>query len=228
MDVTPRRAHLLTGDTTKALGHPDKTAARCHKWRVVVEKYGSLPVVLERHKDELLSYVFDGDPAVGGVFLEIEQRYLTLAQGAAEALSRLRRTGMELAVVTAARSGPGGIKESAEYRFLVRHEILGYFDWIISPRGKYRVADHSIDRRYEGTAKEDGTLYDALAADLAERGISPAEAAMMGDKEWADIGPAKRRGFNTILYTGYVCRGPTEADLVIERFADLPKLVTVV
>ena len=44
---------------------------------------------------------------------------------------------------------------------------------------------------------------------------------MMGDKEWTDIKPAKERGFRTILYTGYICRGPTEADLVIGRFDEL-------
>ena len=33
-------------------------------------------------------------------------------------------------------------------------------------------------------------------------GIGPDQAVMMGDKEWTDIAPAKRRGFKTILYTG--------------------------
>jgi FMN phosphatase YigB (HAD superfamily) len=83
------------------------------------------------------------------------------------------------------------------------------------------MADRSVDPRYEGTSKEEGTIYDVLAEDLAARGISTGEAVMMGDKEWTDIVPAKERGFKTILYTGYVCRGPTAADLVVDRFSDL-------
>ena len=87
MDVTPRRPHLLVGDTTKALGQPEKAADRDRKWWQVVERYGSLPVVLERHKSELLDYVFDGEPEAGTVFLDVEQEYLALADGAHEALA---------------------------------------------------------------------------------------------------------------------------------------------
>jgi FMN phosphatase YigB (HAD superfamily) len=191
----------------------------------VVERYGSLPVVLERHKVELLDYVFDGEPEAGTVFLDVEQEYLKLADGAHEALAYLRGQGIELSVVTAAKTSPGPIDDSSEFRFLARHGVLQYFDSVISPRGKLRVADRSVDSRYRGTSKEDGTIYDVLARDLAERGIPPGQAVMMGDKEWADISPAKRHGFRTILYTGYVCREPTQADLVVERFADLKKQV---
>jgi FMN phosphatase YigB (HAD superfamily) len=225
MDVTPRRAHLLTGDTTRLLEEPEMAAIRCHRWRVMIEKYGSLPVVLERHKDELIDYVFDGRPGAGDVFLEVEQDYLGLADGAAEALACLRSRGIELSVVTAARSGAGSIEDSCEYRFLVNHDLLKHFDSVISPRGKLRLADGSVDASYLGTSKEEGTIYDALAADLAARGIAPHDGMMMGDKEWADIGPAKRRGFNTILYTGYIRRGPTEADMEIDSFRRLPEIV---
>jgi FMN phosphatase YigB (HAD superfamily) len=225
MDVTPRRAHLLTGDTTKELGQPEREASRCHKWRVVAEKYGSVPVMLEGHKDEMIRYVFDGRPAASDAYLRVEQDHLWLAAGAAEALAFLRDEGIELSVVTAARTGGKWIEESSEYRFLVKHDVLQYFSSVVSPRGKYRVADGAVDRRYEGTSKEEGTIYTALAEDLGERGILPQQGVMMGDKEWTDIEPAKRRGFKTILYTGYIRRGPTVADLVVERFGDLPKLV---
>jgi FMN phosphatase YigB (HAD superfamily) len=221
MDVTPRRGHLLIGDTSKALGQPEKSAARCHKWRVMVEKYGSLPVVLERHKLELLSYVFDGDPAVGDLFLGVEQEYLGLADGAQGALEYLRSQGIELCVVTAAKTSPGPMEDSCEFRFLERHGLLRYFEALVTPRGRMRIADRTVDARYEGTSKEEGTIYDVLAEDLRTHGVSPDKAVMMGDKEWADIAPAKKRGFKTILYTGYICRGPTEADLVIDHFGAL-------
>ena len=225
MDVTPRRAHLLTGDTTRELGQPERAASRCHKWLMMLEQHGSLPVVLEAHKDELIRYVFDDEPAASDTFLRVEQDHLWLAAGAAEALAFLRDQGIELSVVTAARTGGSRIEESSEYRFLVKHDVLRYFSSVISPRGKLRVADGTVDRRYEGATKEAGTIYDVLAEDLGTRGILPEQGLMMGDKEWTDIEPAKQRGFKTILYTGYVRRGPTVADLVVERFCDLPKLV---
>jgi FMN phosphatase YigB (HAD superfamily) len=225
MDITPRRAHLLTGDTTRELGQPERAASRCHRFRVMIEKYGSVPVMLEAHKDELTRYVFDNEPAADDTFLRVEQDHLWLAAGAAEALAYLQDQGIELSVVTAARTGGSRMEESAEYRFLVKHGMLRYFSSVVSPRGKLRIADGTVDRRYEGATKEAGTIYDALAEDLGARGILPEQGVMMGDREWTDIEPAKQRGFKTILYTGYVRRGPTVADLVVERFGDLPKLV---
>ena len=208
MDVTPRRGHLLTGDTTKALGRPEKTEARCHKWRVMIEKYGSLPVILERHKLELLSYVFDDDPAAADLFLGIEQEYLGLADGAQQALAYLRDLGIELCVVTAARTSPGPMDDSCEFRFLEKHGVLKYFDALVTPRGRMRIDDRSVDARYEGTSKEEGTIYDVLAEDLAARGISPQKAVMMGDKKWADITPAKQRGFKNDPLHGLHLSGP--------------------
>jgi len=225
MDVTPRRGHLLTGDTTKVLGRPEKAGSCHHRWQVLVEKYGSVPVLLERHKNELLQYIFDDDPRAGDVFLSVEQEYLALAPGADKALGYLSDQDIGLCVVTAARTSPGPMDESAEFRFLERHGVLRYFEAIVSPRGRMRLSDHAVDRRYEGTSKEEGTIYDVLAEDLAAQGIRPEQAVMMGDKEWTDIKPAKERGFKTILYTGYVCRGPTEADLVLEHFSDLERHV---
>jgi len=221
MDVTTRRGHLLTGDTSKALGLPEMSEASCRRWQVMVEEYGSLPVVLERHKVELLNYVFDNAPLAEDVFLDIEQNYLALANGAHDALDYLRGQGIELCIVTAARTSPGPLENSCEFRFLEKHGLLQYLDALVTPRGRMRIQDRSIDLRYEGTSKEDGTIYDVVAEDLAARGIAPGEAVMMGDKEWTDIAPAKRRGFKTILYTGYICRGPTVADLVVNNFGDL-------
>ena len=63
MDVTRRRGHSLAGDTAKLIGEPGLTEQSTHRWRVLKEKYGSVPVVLERHKTELIEYVFDADPA---------------------------------------------------------------------------------------------------------------------------------------------------------------------
>jgi FMN phosphatase YigB (HAD superfamily) len=225
MDVTTRQSHWLTGDTCKALGRPEMSKASCHRWRVVVEKYGSVPIILERHKLELLSYAFGDDPLTGDVFLDVEQDYLALADGAHEAFAYLRGQGIELCIVTAAKTSPGPLDDSCEFRFLEKHGMLQYLDSLVTPRGRMRIEDGTVDLRYEGTSKEEGSIYDVLAQDLAKRGIAPEEAVMMGDKEWTDILPAKQRGFRTILYTGYICRGPTEADLVVNHFRDLKDYV---
>ena len=43
-----------------------------------------LPILLERHKDELIHYVFDDEPGAGELFLQVEQAHLDLAKGATE------------------------------------------------------------------------------------------------------------------------------------------------
>src|SRR3990172_23807 len=147
MDVTTRQSHLLTGDTCKALGRPERSAASCQRWRVMVEKYGSVPVILESHKLELLSYVFDNDPLADEVYLDVEQTYLALADGAREAMRYLRDQGIELCIVTAAKSSPGPMTNACELRFLQKHGLLQYIDSVISPRGRLRIRDLSIDTR---------------------------------------------------------------------------------
>jgi FMN phosphatase YigB (HAD superfamily) len=225
MDVTPRRGHALAADTTKLIREPELSEQRIHRWRVLKEKYGSVPVVLERHKTELIEYVFDGHEEAAKAFLKVEQDYLELAPGAKEALEYLRNRGMRLSVVTAAKSTLGPIETATEVRFLQKHDVLQYFDEVVTPQGRLRLSDGAVDERYRGTSKEEGTIYDALVEDLAAIGIGPSEGLMMGDKEWTDITPAKKRGLKTILYAGYVCRGPTAADAVVHRFSELKEIV---
>ena len=225
MDVTPRRGHSLAGDTAKLIGQPGLTEQSTHRWRVLREKYGSVPVVLERHKTELIEYLFDGNEEAARAFLEVEQEYLRLAPGAKEALACLRDQGMRLSVVTAAKSTLGPIEKATEVTFLRRHDVLQYFDEVVTPLGRLRLSDGAVDERYRGTSKEEGTIYDVLVEDLASIGIEPSEGLMMGDKEWTDIAPAKQRGLKTILYAGYICRGPTAADAVAHRFSELKEIV---
>ena len=225
MDGRMRRSHLLIGDASKELGEPELSEERCHRWRVAKEKYGSLSTIMERHKPEVISYVFDDHPRAAEMFLNVEQKYMMLADGARDALLYLREQGIALSIVTAAKSNLGPIETSAEMRFLRNQNVLEYFDELITPRGKMNVQDSSIDIRYKGTSKEEGTIYDVLVEDLARRGIKPSEAVMMGDKEWSDITPAKKRGLKTILYAGYVCRGPSKADIVIHHFSELKDIV---
>ena len=87
------------------------------------------------------------------------------------------------------------------------------------------MSDGSIDLVFKGKTKEEGTLYDELVAMLERRGIRSAEGAMVGDKIATDIRPAKKRGFVTIQYTGYVDMGPSEADYRIDSFLALKEIV---
>jgi FMN phosphatase YigB (HAD superfamily) len=85
--------------------------------------------------------------------------------------------------------------------------------------------DETVDERYFGYPRESGTIYDVLTVELAERGISPEAAVMVGDKPSTDIDPAHDRGFKTIQYTGFVDLGPSKADLRIDSFAEFKTIL---
>jgi FMN phosphatase YigB (HAD superfamily) len=97
---------------------------------------------------------------------------------------------------------------------------------VVTPQGKIDLRNGSIDFKYKGKTKEEGTLYDELARDLRSQGIETSEGAMVGDKLATDIIPAKKRGFKTIQYTGYINYGPSEeVDFVINDFRSLIDVV---
>jgi FMN phosphatase YigB (HAD superfamily) len=49
---------------------------------------------------------------------------------------------------------------------------------------------------------------------------------MIGDKLWTDISPAKKRGFKTIQYVGYINYGSSEdADFIISDFRELKNII---
>jgi FMN phosphatase YigB (HAD superfamily) len=92
---------------------------------------------------------------------------------------------------------------------------------MITPQGEVNLEDNSLDARYKGSSKKDGTLYDILVRELEEQGIKPHEAVMVGDKPETDIDPPHDRGFKTIQYTGYIDLGKSKADVVIASFREL-------
>ncbi len=106
-------------------------------------------------------------------------------------------------------------------RFLKSRGLTKYFKELVTPQGKINLMDDSIDTRYQGLTKKAGTLYDELAKELAQRGIGPEEAVMVGDKPETDINPANDRGFRTIQYKGFIDLGPSKADMVIHSFDEL-------
>ena len=226
MDPSGLRNYCVIGDVCKEMGEPERIDERIHRYRVLKEKYGTYGAIKEGHRDEILSYVFENDKEAMEIFGVKEQEHLKAAPGAEEALQYLRDRGIERAVVAELKKTLGPIGTDIVTRFLKSKGLLHYFDELVSPQGSVNLRDGSVDLRYKGKTKEEGTLYDELLKELLKRGIQPPEAVMIGDKLWTDISPAKKRGFKTIQYIGYINYGSSEdADFVISNFRELENIV---
>jgi FMN phosphatase YigB (HAD superfamily) len=224
-DSSPERTYWMIGDTSKELGEPELVGVRCHRWRTMREKYELWSYVKEKHRDEITSYVFDGHPGAAEIFSRMEQKYTKVADGALDAIRYLRDQGIEVSVVAELRRTFGPIGTDQVSRFLQAQNVIEYFDELISPQGKVNLRDNTVDSRYKGFSKEEGTLYDVLAEDLARRGIKTSEAVMVGDKEWSDLTPAQKRGFKAIHYIGFIYHAPSNADFTIRHFSELKNLI---
>lgn len=219
------RNRLVFGDIYKMLGRPELAAERIHRYRVLKEKYETYGAIKEGHRDEIHSYVFDGDQRAIELFSAMEQRHLDVGEGLADALGYLQEAGIELQVVSEMKKTLGPVGTDIVSRFLKERGLVTYFRQLLTPQGKIDLVDGSVDERYLGRTKESGALYDVLAEELAERGIRPEEAVMVGDKPATDIDPAHDRGFKTIQYTGFVDLGPSQADLRIDSFVELKAIL---
>ncbi len=225
MDPTGLRNYLVVGDVSKALGEPELVQERIHRYRILKEKYGSYSAVKEGHRDEIMSYVFDGRQHAPEMFSAKEQEHLLAGQGLEEVLGYLKEQGIRLSVVAELKKTLGAMGSDIVTRFLESKKLTHYFDDVVTPQGKIDLKDGSINQAYKGKTKESGTLYDELIRDLARRGIRPSEGAMVGDKVSTDIVPAKKRGFHTIQYTGYIDMPSGEAEYKIDHFLKLKEII---
>lgn len=225
MDSSPERTYWMIGDTSKELGEPELVEERCHRWRMMKEKYGSYPVIKEKARPETMTYVFDDRPGVAEIFSRIEQKYLKVADGAIDAIKFLRDQGIQVSIVAELKRTLGPIGTDMVSRFLIKQGVIEYFDELISPQGKIDLRTGKADLRYKGTSKEEGNLYDVLADDLRSRGIEPKDAIMVGDKQWSDIGPAQQRGFQAIHYSGYIFHAPSTATCEIRHLSELKNII---
>jgi FMN phosphatase YigB (HAD superfamily) len=225
MDPTGLRNYLVVGDVSKALGEPDLIQERIHKYRLLKEKYGSYSAVKEGHRPEIMSYVFDGNEDAPELFSAKEQEHLLMGEGLQETLNYLREQGIHLAVVAELKKTLGAMGTDIVTRFLQTKNLVPYFEELVTPQGRIDLRTGAIDLVYKGKTKEEGTLYDELLKALEQRGIKPSEGAMVGDKIATDIVPAKKRGFHTIQYTGYVDMVSSEADFKIDSFLQLKHIV---
>ncbi|BBO85975.1 hypothetical protein DSCO28_65410 [Desulfosarcina ovata subsp. sediminis] len=219
------RNPLLFGDIYKTLGKPELIPDKIKKYRVLKEKYGSYGRIKEGHRDEIYSYVLDDDPEAVELFSTKEQELLDMGEGMEAALAYLQNQGIELQVVSEMKKTLGPVGTDIVSRFLKRRGLVKYFKELVTPQGKINLVDDSVDPKYKGHTKKAGTLYDVLAEELRERGISVDEAVMIGDKPATDINPAHERGFKTIKYTGFIDLGPSKADVEISHFSELIQLI---
>ncbi len=219
------RNPLLFGDLYKKLGKPELIPDKIRKYRVLKEKYGSYGRIKEGHRDEIYSFVLDDDPEAIELFGEKEQELLDMGEGLVDALDYLQVQGIELQVVSEMKKTLGPVGTDIVSRFLKRRGLVKYFKELVTPQGKINLEHDSIDPKFKGHTKKDGSLYDVLAQELRERGIEPHEAVMVGDKPETDINPAHDRGFKTIKYTGFIDLGDSKADLVIHSFTELKTIL---
>lgn len=215
----------LFSELYKELGRPELIPDKIRKYRRIKEKYGTFGRVKEGHRDEIHSYVLDNDPEAIELFSKKEQQLLDIGDGLTDALDYLQAQGIELQVVSEMKKTLGPVGTDIVSKFLKGKGLVTYFRELVTPHGKIDLVTDSLDPRYKGFTKEEGTLYDELVKDLAERGIKPEEAVMVGDKPSTDIDPAHKRGFKTIKYTGFVDLGASKADLEIETFAELKTIL---
>ncbi len=211
----------LYGDLYKALGKPELIPDKIRKYRILKEKYGSYGRIKEGHRDEIYRFVLDDDPKAIELFGQKEQELLDMGDGLENALEYLQSQGIELQVVSEMKKTLGPVGTDIVSKFLKKRGLVKYFKELVTPQGKIDLINDTIDPKYKGYTKKDGTLYDVLARELRERGIEPHEAVMVGDKPETDIDPAHDRGFKTIKYTGFIDLGESKADRVIQSFEEL-------
>ena len=219
------RNPLVFGDICKELGKPELIPDKMRRYRILKEKYGTYGRIKEGHRDEIHSYVLDNDPEAMELFSEQEQKRLAIAEGLVDALEYLKTQGIELQVISEMKKTLGPVGTDLVSKFLKGKGLVKYFKELITPQGKIDLQYDTLDPRYKGRTKKDGSLYDVLVQELKEQGIAPQEALMVGDKPETDIDPAHGRGFKTIQYTGYYDFGNSKADVVISSFEELKKIV---
>ena len=215
----------LFGEMYKELGRPELIPDKIHKYRRLKEKYGSYGSIKEGHRDEIHSFVLDDDREAIELFSRKEQELLDLGDGLLDALDYLQAQGIELQVVSEMKKTLGPVGTDIVSKFLIGKGLVKYFKELVTPQGKINLEAGTVDLKYKGYTKEDGTLYDILVQELKERGIEPHEAVMVGDKPQTDIDPAHARGFKTVKYTGFADLGPSKADIVIQSFGEIKTLL---
>lgn len=222
----------MFGDIAKLMGKQSMASIWAERMRRLKEKYGTISKIKEGHKDEIKSFILDGDGRAMKIFEEKEQELLAMGPGADEFLAWINAQGIKPNIVSELKKTLGPVGSDMITLFLQRKGIIRYLDCFITPQGKMKLDTGEVlasSPRYVGTTKEDGeggTLYDVLVEDLEREGIKATECLMVGDKWATDIVPAKKRGFTTIQYTGHIDLGHNDnADYYAGDFYEVKEIV---
>ncbi|MCJ7809129.1 MAG: hypothetical protein MUP26_02590, partial [Desulfobulbaceae bacterium] len=147
----------LYGDLYKDLGRPELIPDKIRKYRILKEKYGNYGRIKEGHRDEIYSFVMDDDPEAIELFSQKEQGLLEMGEGLEDALKYLQSQGIELQVVSEMKKTLGAVGTDIVSRFLKERELVKYFKELVTPQGKINLIDNSVDDKYKGNTKKDGT-----------------------------------------------------------------------
>jgi FMN phosphatase YigB (HAD superfamily) len=219
------RNATVFGDICKALGKPELISDKVKKNRILKEKYGSYPKLQEGHRDEVYGFVLDNNLEAIKLYGQKEEGLMTTGEGIEGALAYLQGEGIELHVVSEMKKSLDPLGKDVISRFLRRQGLDKYFTGLITPVGKIDLITNTVDSRYVGSTKEEGTIYDVIAEELNEGGIETHEAVMLGDRPSTDINPAHESGFKTMQYTGFTDLGESKADAVISSFKELKRML---
>ncbi|MFH0814407.1 MAG: hypothetical protein V2A69_16450 [Pseudomonadota bacterium] len=211
MTPSSLRNPRMFSEIGKLIGKHEMIPVWIDRMRRLKEKYGSYSGIKEGHKDEIESYVLDGDHEAYEIFNQKEQELLALAPGAYEFIMWLSEQGIRPSIISELKKTLGPVGADAITMFLMNKKIIQYFKYFITPQGKMDLGTGERFEAYRGTSKESGTLYDLLIEELALEEIKPQDCLMIGDKVSTDIIPPKKRGWITIQYIGHIDMGPCES-----------------
>ncbi len=166
MDPGGLRNPLVFGDIYKELGKPELVPDKIRKYRILKDKYGTYGRIKEGHRDEIHRFVLDDDLKAIELFGKKEQEYLSMAEGLEDALEYLQSQGIELQVISEMKKTLGAVGTDLVSRFLKTRGLLKYFKDLITPQGRINLQHDSLDPKYKGCTKEDGSIYDVLAKEL--------------------------------------------------------------
>ncbi len=216
----------------KRLGRESVGDERLVRWYRLRDSMGSpsdpphqkVRLLKEYNRDKLYVEVFDNDPVVIEMYAEMEARERKPSEDFRATLEYMKAKKKSLAVVSEVMGTQGTLTISASLR---AHGLLGFFDEIITPGGRFTPEGTLLDETtFAGTTKKDGSIYERLASYLKSHQIHGGQRAMVGDDPKQDIEQAKKYGFVTIQYCGIIDRGKAEqADLMVKRWSDLKELL---
>jgi FMN phosphatase YigB (HAD superfamily) len=178
----------------------------------------------EYNRDRLYKEVLDDDPAVIDLYAEMEAVERRPPGDLKATLEYMKQKGKSLSVVSEVSGIKGTLTVSASLR---AHHLLGLFDEIITPAGRFTPEGRLLDEdAFAGSSKKDGTIYERLGHYLDSEGIHAGQRAMVGADPKLDVEFAKKCGFVAIQYAGVIDRGRTEdADYWLTSWSELPGLL---